>query len=110
MSQNPALPQALYSDLGADPDLGELVEMFVDEMPDRVANIQKLLDASNWEELRRAAHQLKGAAGSYGFSPISPTAAVVEDAIRAEQPEEQIRQAVETLCDMCNRVRAGAPQ
>ena len=110
MSQDSAQPQALYSDLGADPDLGELVEMFVDEMPDRVANIQKLLEASDWEELRRAAHQLKGAAGSYGFSPISPSAATVEDAIRSEQPEEQIRQAAEALCEMCNRVRAGAPE
>ena len=29
----------IYSSLGTDPDLGELVEMFVDEMPDRVSTL-----------------------------------------------------------------------
>ncbi|MBN2023614.1 MAG: Hpt domain-containing protein [Pirellulales bacterium] len=110
MSQNSMTPEVLYSDLATDPDLGELVEMFVDEMPDRVANIQNLLGAKDWEELRRAAHQLKGAAGSYGFVPIGPSAAALEESLRNAEPEERIRQAVAELCDLCNRVRAGAPE
>ena len=109
MSLNCVPPKVLYSTLGGDPDLGEIVELFVDEIPDRVANIQNLLEASDWEELRRAAHQLKGAAGSYGFDPISPSAAAIEDAICQEEPEEQIRQMVEDLCSLCSRVRAGTP-
>ncbi|MEA1950355.1 MAG: Hpt domain-containing protein [Planctomycetota bacterium] len=100
----------IYSTLGSDPDLGELVELFVDEMPERVQNITNLLEQSDWEELRRAAHQLKGAAGSYGFDAISPTAAVVENKIRGEHCEEEICQAIEELCDICLSARAGTPE
>ena len=100
----------IFSTLGGDPDLGELVELFVDEMPERVQNITTLLAESDWEELRRSAHQLKGAAGSYGFDAISPIAAVVEDKVRSGHDEEEIRQAVEELCDMCLSARAGVPE
>jgi len=110
MSQDSTLPVALYSDLATDPDLGELVGLFVDEMPERVGNIQRLLEARDWEELRRAAHQLKGAAGSYGFGPIGPRAAAVEDAVRSQVSEEEIRRMAEELCEICKRARAGVPE
>jgi HPt (histidine-containing phosphotransfer) domain-containing protein len=101
--------EPMYSTLGGDPDLGDLVTLFVEEMSDRVANIQDLLKRSEWEELRRAAHQIKGAAGSYGFGAISPCAGKLEYAIRDQEPEENIRQAVEDLVTMCRRACAGTP-
>ncbi len=101
--------EPMYSTLGGDPDLGDLVTLFVEEMADRVANILDLLDRREWEELRRTAHQIKGAAGSYGFGAISPCAGKLEYAIRDQEPEENIRQAVEDLATMCNRARAGTP-
>ena len=107
MSQHESAVGALYSPLASDPDLGEIVQMFVDEMPERVSGINDLVAACDWEGLRRAAHQLKGAAGSHGFAPITPSAALVEDAIRDGRPETQIRKTVEELCDLCGRIRAG---
>jgi HPt (histidine-containing phosphotransfer) domain-containing protein len=101
--------EPLYSTLGGDPDLGDLVTLFVDEMSDRVGNILDLLNRHEWEELRRAAHQIKGAAGSYGFGSITPCAGKLEYAIRDQEPEENIRQAVEDLVGMCNRTCAGTP-
>ena len=101
--------EPMYSTLGGDPDLSDLVTLFVEEMPNRVANILDLLDRSEWEELRRAAHQIKGAAGSYGFGAISPCAGKLEFAIRDQEPEENIRQAVDDLVSMCNRACAGTP-
>ena len=101
---------SVYSTLGSDPDLGELVEMFVDEMPQRVEKLTGLLENAQWEELRRGAHQLKGAAGSYGFLEISPLAAILEDKILAGQPEDEIRQVLETLREMCLAARAGVPE
>ena len=100
----------LFSILATDPDLSQLVEMYVDEMPDRIATLQALLASGNWEELRRFAHQIKGAAGSYGFGPISPIAGTVEDSIRDEASEEEIRQAAQDLCEICSRVRAGVSE
>jgi HPt (histidine-containing phosphotransfer) domain-containing protein len=101
--------EPLYSTLGGDPDLVEIVALFVDEMPARISAIATLLADGNWDDLRRAAHQLKGSAGSYGFPAISPLAAKVEDDVRNGQPEEAIRAAVDDLLGLCDRVRAGAP-
>ena len=99
MTQAPMETEPLYSSLGSDPDLAEIVEMFVEEMPDRVAMLLEQLDSSDWEGLRRTAHQLKGAAGSFGFDPISPCAARLETTLADSEPEEQIRKAVDELVD-----------
>ncbi|HUT95890.1 MAG TPA: Hpt domain-containing protein [Thermoguttaceae bacterium] len=97
----------LYSTLDADPDLREIVEMFVEEMPDRMASLLDRANSADWEGLRRVAHQLKGAAGSYGFEPITCSAADVEQAIRESRPEEEIRRMVTDLVDLCDRAQAG---
>lgn len=99
----------LYSCFGTDPTLQDIVALFVEEMPNRIETIVRQLEAGQWEELRRAIHQLKGSAGSHGFEEISPCAADAEQAILRGAPEEQIRQAVEELLELCRRVRAGGP-
>lgn len=99
----------IYSTLGSDPDFGELVELFVEEMPERVALLLDQLAWGDWEHLSRSAHQLKGSAGGYGFALIGPAAAKVEEAVRDARPDEQVRKAVEELVDLCLRARAGAP-
>ncbi len=95
----------LYSTFGTDPDLGEIVELFVEEMPERIANLLDCASVSDRERLRVAAHQLKGAAGSYGFQPITDCAAQLEAQIRGDEPEEQIRQSVAALVEICQRAR-----
>jgi histidine phosphotransfer protein HptB len=101
--------QFLYSSLADDPDLAEIVEMFVQEMPDRVSAMQARFDAQQWLELERAAHQLKGAAGSYGFNQLTPAAARLEAMLKQKRTEDEIRQALGELTSMCQRVRGGAP-
>lgn len=100
----------LYSELGADPDLGELVAMFVDEMPARIDALASLAAARNWVELSRAAHQLKGSSGSYGFQQLTPAAARLEAALGAGEPEDQVLLALQELVELCRLARAGAPQ
>ena len=109
MSTTVANAEPLYSTLAEDPDLSEIVDMFVDEMPDRIANLLAQLESGNQEELRRAAHQLKGAAGSYGFDAISPSAANLEDALRSGKPEAEILKATESLVALCQRATSGIP-
>jgi HPt (histidine-containing phosphotransfer) domain-containing protein len=103
----PTLPGAkpLYSTLSADLDLREIVDLFIEEMPDRTSALLDRLDAADWEGLRQVAHQLKGAAGSYGFEPITRSAAAVEDAIRESQPEQALRPMVQDLVDLCARAQ-----
>jgi HPt (histidine-containing phosphotransfer) domain-containing protein len=109
MSCTPSETEPLYSDLSGDPDLAELVAMFVEEMPERVANLGGALEARDWERLGRFAHRLKGSAGSYGFPAVGRGAARVEDAIRSGLPEIQIKQAVDKLLALCRRARHGVP-
>jgi HPt (histidine-containing phosphotransfer) domain-containing protein len=109
MEQAIAKDELLYSRLGSDPDLGEIVTMFVEEMPDRIASLMSQLSSGDLENLRRTAHQLKGAAGSYGFDVISPAAGRLESAVKDNESLEQIRAAVEEIVNLCQRVRSGSP-
>lgn len=95
----------IQSTLRGDPDLEALVEMFVDEMPERIAAIQRCAEADDIEGVRRLAHQIKGSAGSHGFQPISDCAARLEDSIRDCRPELSIHQEVLSLMEMCARAR-----
>jgi len=108
MTQISQAAEPLYSALSRDPGLAEIVEMFVEEMPDRIAALQGQLDACQWEQLARTAHQLKGAAGSYGYASISRSAAQLEAAVRNGEPEAQIRDAVDAVIAICKRARGGA--
>jgi len=97
----------LYSSLAHDPDMAELLGMFVDDLPDRVQMLLDQLQASDSEGLWRTAHQLSGAAGSYGFQEITVEAASLEGALREGRPEQEIAAAVNSLVDLCRRARAG---
>ena len=107
MAPTAATADPLYSALANDPDLRAIVELFVEEMPDRVSSLLDRLNESDWEGLRRAAHQLKGAAGSYGFEPITCSAAKVETAIRQSRPEVELRRLVDDLVGLCRRAEVG---
>lgn len=99
-----------FSSLGDDPDLAEVVQDFVDEMPERVAVFENAFASGDLEALRRAAHQLKGAAGSYGFDQLTPYAASVEELVRDSASDEAIRASLDELSGVCQRLRGGAPR
>jgi PAS domain S-box-containing protein len=108
---NAPMPTALvYSHRAADPDLRELVDLFVREMPDRINALEAQAKNRDWNELTRTARQIKGAAGSYGFGEITPYAARLEAAAQEALPEEQILAALNELLSLCRRVRSGTPQ
>ena len=97
----------IYSSFGDDPDLGDLVEIFVSEIPDRVATLLEAFESGDRESLRRTAHQLKGAAGSYGFDQLTPYSAALERSVIDDCPEETVQQTLQELVDICKLVRTG---
>lgn len=101
--------EPLYSRFAADPDMSELANMFVEEMPTRIRCLKELLASEDWQELGRFAHQLKGSAGGYGFDQLTPFAAKLEAAIRDGEAEAAIRADVDELSDACGQVRTAAP-
>ncbi|MDR2705155.1 MAG: Hpt domain-containing protein [Planctomycetaceae bacterium] len=99
----------IYSSLSSDEDLREILIMYIEEMPDRIARLERECAAQNWSELCTAAHQLKGSAGSHGFAEISHAAAELETALKTKQPEEQIKILVQHLTELCQHVTAIKP-
>ena len=97
--------EPLYSTLADDPDTAELVALFVDELPQRLAVADALAHRADWESLDRLAHQLKGAAGSYGFPTLTDSAAALEQACRTDCEATVIRQALAALAETCGRAR-----
>ncbi len=104
MSSNESQP--VYSSLAGDEDLGEIVVLYAEEMPDRAAKLQAELDARHWESLQQFTHQLKGSAGSHGFSVVSRAASELEELLKSSGtfPEEAVTAATRRLIDLCLRV------
>src|SRR5690606_6085426 len=84
----------LHSDLD-DPDLVEAVQAFTEALPTRLQAIEEALRASDLAALAQLAHQLKGAAGTFGFMPITHAASVVEENILLSRDLPALRQSVQ---------------
>jgi signal transduction histidine kinase/CheY-like chemotaxis protein/HPt (histidine-containing phosphotransfer) domain-containing protein len=97
--------EALVSTLGGDDDMRDIVEQFVRGLANRASAIVHATEQSDLEALGRQAHQLKGAAGAYGFQTITEAAAALEEAIR-EGDALEVRGRVEALVALCARARA----
>ena len=98
-------PVAIYSEFDGDPEMGELIEMFVAELPDRIETMVAALGRGDFETLQYAAHQLKGAVGSYGFHQLTPQTTKVDALAKQPTDEQQICKAVQELVEQCQRVR-----
>jgi HPt (histidine-containing phosphotransfer) domain-containing protein len=102
--------EVYYSPLATDPDLAELVELFVQELPERLAQLQLAFETGNLAELARFAHQLKGAGGSYGFPQLTPIAARLEMMAKQGADDAALRAALDHLIALTRRLRAGVPE
>ena len=100
-------PHALVSEL-TDEDMLELVEMFVGELPDKVAAFEKAVGEQDLATLATLAHQLTGSAGGYGFPSITDSAKRIEQGAKAREELRTLKEQVGVLADLCRRARATA--
>ena len=95
----------LQSEFASDSDMQELIQMFVDELPQRVAEFRFAWDRANAPELGRLAHQMKGAAPGYGFTPLGESAKALEAALKHTAHDlSAVQREFESLIQICNRV------
>ena len=90
-----------------DPDMVVLVQAFGADAPKRAHALEDLLSQGQLEELRRIAHQLKGAGGGYGFHQITDAAARLEEALKEDASESVIKERTSILCEVLRAVRGG---
>ena len=95
--------EPLVSDLADDEEMADLIAGFVPILGARAAELTAALAKQDTEALKRVVHQLKGAAGGYGFSSITEQAKNVEEALATAGDGTQLKKAVESLCSLCHR-------
>jgi HPt (histidine-containing phosphotransfer) domain-containing protein len=100
----------IYSQLADDPDMAELIDLFVGELPKRIATLSEAWRTREFQSLQRLAHQLKGSCAGYGFPSIGTAAAKVEETIRSKPIEEikldELNAGLKELIDLCHRASA----
>lgn len=65
-----------------DPEMAALADLFFGELPGRIDSMRRALAARDLGSVQFIAHQLRGAAGGYGFPEIGAAAGALEDLLR----------------------------
>jgi len=100
--------EPLYSEYAGDADMLELIDGFLSELPDRLYKIERAAREEDLKSLASFAHQLKGAAGGYGYAPITDTARNLEHRAKEERELNEISETVKELKHLCMRAKAGS--
>ena len=95
----------VHSDFSGDPDYLELLNFFVDALPERIARLREFQESGEFESLRELVHQLKGAGGGYGFPGMSEAARELESACK-ETNHDLISERLDQLTEYMNRIVA----
>ncbi|MBC7771298.1 MAG: Hpt domain-containing protein [Pyrinomonadaceae bacterium] len=102
----------IRSEFAGDPDMQEIIEMFVQDMPERISQLQNSWQTGEFEMVKRVAHQLKGASGGYGFSVLGTAASELEQGVKAlasnteDSQFVQVKTQLDALVEICRRVSA----
>ncbi len=96
----------IRSDFADDPDLAAVLSPFVAGLPAQLDGMRDALANGDHEHLRRLAHQLKGAGGSYGYPLLTAVAGLLEQAARTGDIEAA-QLALAELAALCQAVAAG---
>ncbi len=96
----------ITSEFADDQDLALITDEFVDSLSARTGRMREAIANGYFEELRRLAHQLKGAGGGYGYSIITDVARTIENAAKACD-SEAAGLALNDLVKICDAVVRG---
>ncbi|MCE9619715.1 MAG: Hpt domain-containing protein [Planctomycetes bacterium] len=105
----PAAGPPILSDYLADETMVEIIQIFLEELPQRIAALEKCHAAGNKDEFGKLVHQLKGAGGGYGFSVITVSALALEKSLRASDDAwpAAVKVRFDEFTNILRRVHAG---
>ena len=99
----------MNSEFATDPEMAEVVELFVTELPARIAAMSAAWKGRHLGDLARMAHQLKGAGAGYGFPTIGKAAGALEaglkrlEAANAAASVDRLAREFSELVELCGR-------
>jgi HPt (histidine-containing phosphotransfer) domain-containing protein len=76
-----------YADDGDPELLLDLIQMFLDDSPSKVAAVEQGLATGDFEKAERAAHSLKGSAGTLGARLVQDVCELLQVSTRRQQLE-----------------------
>ncbi len=98
--------EAICSEYANDEDLVVLIDEFAAGLGEDIASMRTVLEGGDYDGLRRLAHQMKGAGGSYGYPMLTETAKVLEEAAKEEDVKTGTT-ALDELEALCQAVNLG---
>ncbi len=96
--------QRLRSSLAGNEKLRSVLDRFVARLPERVREMQDMVRDHEMDNLARVVHQMKGAAGGYGFPEITAAASRAEQSIKRSDDVESICEQIDELVGLIRRV------
>jgi PAS domain S-box-containing protein len=90
-----------YADL---PKMKVIIQQFVGDLPAMVGQIKSWFASGELVSVRRAAHQLRGAGGGYGFPQLTEPSLQLEHAIAETRPLEEIHDRMNELFAVLRRI------
>jgi HPt (histidine-containing phosphotransfer) domain-containing protein len=104
LSPSFAEPHVLHSEFANIPQVRRLLPGYVAGLPRDVGLMIRALSKGRRQDLRRVAHQLRGSGGAYGFPEITRLASIVESAIDAARPLEDVADNVLAIINTVRNV------
>ena len=98
--------QPIFSSLADDGSLLALIDTFVEELGQRMIQLESAFSDHDFEGLAGIVKSLKGEGGAHGFQAITDAAAELESTLAAQKSAAQIRHNLNELMRVCTSVRA----
>jgi PAS domain S-box-containing protein len=100
---------AIISKLVNDPELCEVMEIFIAELPLQLQKIAQAIDEKQLDQLCRLVHTLKGSCSSAGYPVLMEKARGVEQLVKDDVSFEEIHAKMQELNQLCQKAMAAAP-
>lgn len=97
--------EPLFSSLGEDPAIRQVINAFVAELPAKVRELEEAINQEDIEKVEFCARHLKGEAGGYGFEAIAESAKEVESSLQKGDTLRKIMDKTNALIKLCSQAR-----
>ncbi|RME17656.1 MAG: hybrid sensor histidine kinase/response regulator [Bdellovibrio sp.] len=95
----------LFSQFKDDPVISKILEKFVSNLPFRYEKLKSAIQNKNREEIKRLAHQLKGACSSYGYPSLAELAWQIENTSEKEEDLSFLEKPLEEFQKLIPKVQ-----
>jgi signal transduction histidine kinase/CheY-like chemotaxis protein/HPt (histidine-containing phosphotransfer) domain-containing protein len=96
-------PAYVTDDLLDDPEFKELVNKFLEDLPDKLQNINEAYRDHNWSAMKSLIHKLKGTGASFGYPAITELATLIYKDL-LEDNYTALEHAVADLNKICQSI------